>query len=186
MTDLGIVNDATAVAEESWYVRTVGWHATCVMFLGVVKLLAACADGGVRGVAHKRTVRFRKKTGESKRKQRESKKGRRKETETTRKAGKRQQAKQARAESPKVEFPPAEEVAHQRMSGLKAWPFSLLLHLLHCCCTACLSGSVSWRGCSTLPRVICMMLLCLLDAPAQLQHSVIIVIIIPNVLLCDR
>lgn len=42
------------------------------MFLGVVKLLVACADGGVRGVAHKRTVRFRKRVKESKEKARKN------------------------------------------------------------------------------------------------------------------
>ena len=60
--------------------------------------------------------------------------------------------------------------AHQRMSGLKAWPLSLLLQQLHRCCTTCLSVSVSCWGLRTRPKVMCMMLLCLLDAPAVCKH----------------
>lgn len=45
-------------------------------------------------------------------------------------------------------------------------PCSCCVQWLHLSCTTCLSSTVNCRGFSTRPSVMCIMLLCLLDAPA--------------------
>lgn len=54
---------------------------------------------------------------------------------------------------------------HQSTVGLNGMPCNLCVQWVHLSWTACRSSRVNWRALRTRPKVICMMLLCLLDAP---------------------
>ena len=63
--------------------------------------------------------------------------------------------------------------SHQSTLGVKGMPRSFCVQCVHLSCTACRCSRDSWCALSTRPRVMCMMLLCLLEAPARhaVSHS---------------